>query len=182
MDNSAASIPRFATCQPGDESYRVPGVLQVTSEDVATLAAIAIMFVVILIGWNFVLIRYALYPLKWLQMLVLLIHEGGHVVVGVLTGNQLERVYTDPADGGLCVWATRYPLVAIPFGYLASILVGCAFILCGFNTLASKVASFFIGLLFVVVTYNVLNSPFGLVLVAVSLGKSHVPPSQQLIN
>lgn len=73
-------------------------------------------------------------------MLVLNIHEGGHIVVGVLCGQRLDRIYTDPAEGGLCTWAGPYPAAAVPAGYLASVLVGCAFIVCGFNELASKVA------------------------------------------
>ena len=74
------------------------------------------------------------------QTVVLFIHEGGHAIPGVLGGKALERVYTDPADGGLCAWNGPYPRYAVPLGYLASVIVGCAFILCGFNTEASKVA------------------------------------------
>lgn len=59
-----ADIPRFAECLPGDEDYKEPGVLTLTSEQKPTLIALAIMFVVILIGWNFVVIRYVFYPLK----------------------------------------------------------------------------------------------------------------------
>lgn len=59
-----ADIPRFAECLPGDEDYEEPGTLSLTREQKPTLVALAIMFVVILIGWNFVLIRDALYPLK----------------------------------------------------------------------------------------------------------------------
>ena len=61
-----ADISRFATCQPGDESYEEPGgnSLKLTQEQRITLAALAIMFLVILIGWNLILVRYVLYPLK----------------------------------------------------------------------------------------------------------------------
>lgn len=59
-----ADIPRFAECLPGDEDYKVLGVLSLTKEQKNTLIALAIMFVVILVGWNFVLVRYLLYPLK----------------------------------------------------------------------------------------------------------------------
>lgn len=59
-----ADIPRFAECLPGDEDYEEPGVLSLTKEQRPTLIALAIMFVVILIGWNFVIIRDLLYPLK----------------------------------------------------------------------------------------------------------------------
>lgn len=62
--NSPANLPRFSTCNPGDEDYEEPGVLSLTKEQKVTLAAIAIMFAVILIGWNFVVLRYLLYPLK----------------------------------------------------------------------------------------------------------------------
>ena len=103
---SESDIPRFARCNPGDENYKEPGTLSLTQEQKVTLIAIAIMFPVILIGWNFVIIRYLLYPLK---MVVLFIHEGGHAIPGVLGGNPLERVYTDPVDGGLCSWNGPWP-------------------------------------------------------------------------
>lgn len=59
-----ADIPRFAECLPGDEDYEEPGVLSLTKEQKPTLIALAIMFLVILIGWNFVIVRDLLYPLK----------------------------------------------------------------------------------------------------------------------
>lgn len=81
-------------------------------------------------------------------MLVLLIHESGHVVGGLACGRRLERMYNDPTYGGRCVWETEvdtalpvaWPRAALPLGYLTSAFVGATFILCGFNTLASKVA------------------------------------------
>jgi hypothetical protein len=82
-------------------------------------------------------------------MLVLILHEAGHVTVGILMGRDLQTVATDPADGGLCIWKNPiesddgpgpYPMIAFPFGYTFSIVLGCTLILCGFNTLYSKVA------------------------------------------
>lgn len=81
-------------------------------------------------------------------MLVLLIHESGHVIGGVAAGRRLETVYTDPTRGGHVMWETvldtpfpvRWPPAALPLGYLMSAFVGATLILCGFNTLASKVA------------------------------------------
>lgn len=81
-------------------------------------------------------------------MLVVLIHESGHVIAGIAAGRRLETLHLDPAYGGRCVWETdiitplpvRFPPAALPFGYLMSAFVGATFILCGFNTLASKVA------------------------------------------
>lgn len=81
-------------------------------------------------------------------MLVVLIHEAGHVIGGVAAGRRLEILHLDPTYGGRCVWETdivttlpvRFPQAALPLGYLMSAFVGASFILCGFNTLASKVA------------------------------------------
>ena len=81
-------------------------------------------------------------------MLVVLIHESGHVIGGLAAGRRLETLHLDPTYGGLCVWETeiitpfpvRWPKSALPLGYLMSAFVGATFILCGFNTLASKVA------------------------------------------
>lgn len=63
-DDGSKYIPRFAACRPGDEDYKEPGVLSLTREQRTTLAALAVMFLVILIGWNFVILRYLFYPLK----------------------------------------------------------------------------------------------------------------------
>lgn len=81
-------------------------------------------------------------------MLVVLIHESGHIIGGTAAGRRLEAVHLDPKYGGLTVWETeidspyplRWPPAALPLGYLMSALVGATLILCGFNTLASKVA------------------------------------------
>ena len=106
------------------------------------------------------------------QMLCLLIHEGGHIIVGVACANKLLGFVADPQIGGMCSWESldMYPPSAIPAGYTFSLLVGGAFIMCGFNTLASKVASFFIGLLLVVVAYFSIGSIIALVLCAGWIG------------
>ena len=63
-DDGQKYLPRFSICNPGDEDYREPGGLSLTREQTTTLATLAVMFLVILIGWNFVVIRYLFYPLK----------------------------------------------------------------------------------------------------------------------
>lgn len=81
-------------------------------------------------------------------MLCVLIHEAGHVIGGTAAGRRLETLYLDPTYGGHTMWETevdspfplRWPPAALPLGYLMSAFVGATLILCGFNTLASKVA------------------------------------------
>ncbi|BGP43038.1 hypothetical protein JCM10449v2_007053 [Rhodotorula kratochvilovae] len=76
----------------------------------------------------------------------------GHVLVTICLGGHIGVFCIDPKVGGLTRQAIGdqrelpLPLAALPPGYLFSILVGGVLTFCGFNTLASKIASFIIGL------------------------------------
>lgn len=61
------------------------------------------------------------------------------------------------------------PFGALPAGYVCSVVVGGLLTFCGFNTLASKVASFIVGLAFVVVFLWVDALPKFLTLATVGL-------------
>lgn len=76
----------------------------------------------------------------------------------ICLGYRIGLFTINPKDGGLTRTKAAaadvlepIPLGALPAGYLFSILVGGLLTFCGFNTLASKVASFIVGLAFIAV-------------------------------
>ncbi|KWU44589.1 hypothetical protein RHOSPDRAFT_12789, partial [Rhodotorula sp. JG-1b] len=86
------------------------------------------------------------------------VHEVGHVLVTVCLGYRIGLFTINPKDGGLTRTKPAaadviegIPFAALPAGYVFSMVVGGLLTFCGFNTLASKVASFIVGLGFVAV-------------------------------
>ncbi|PLW44286.1 hypothetical protein PCASD_03876 [Puccinia coronata f. sp. avenae] len=140
---SGDGLPADRPCYPGEESIRVPGHLTPTSPtQTSTLFAIALYFVIILVCWNLFMIRHVLFPFK---LVVVAWHEFGHVVASSCSGCKLESVTIDPNEGGATrMQANVYPNLSLPFGYISSCLFGGLLVFCGFNTLASKIASFFL--------------------------------------
>ncbi|BGP27292.1 hypothetical protein JCM10295v2_006256 [Rhodotorula toruloides] len=99
----------------------------------------------IAIGWNLFILRDLLYPLK---VFTVAVHEMGHVLVTICLGYRIGVLSIDPKIGGLTrvvVLENRehpLPIAALPPGYLFSIIIGGVLTFCGFDTLASKIASF----------------------------------------
>lgn len=143
-------LPGDRPCQPGEENLRYPGKLAPTNPtQTSTLFAIGVYFVFILVSWNLYIIRQLIYPIK---LLVVAWHEFGHVVACACSGARLDSVTIDPNEGGATrMEAQIYPAAGLPAGYLSSFLFGGIMLFCGFDTLASKVASFIIGMSLVVV-------------------------------
>ncbi|GAA5920891.1 hypothetical protein JCM3775_003995 [Rhodotorula graminis] len=147
---AASSTP--TTCAPGDADEKQSTGLKPTHDQSITLYVIAIFFhsiVGIGIGWNLFLLRDLLYPFK---VLTVAVHEMGHVLVTICLGGHIGLFCIDPKVGGLTRQALGddrelpLPLAALPPGYVMNILVGGVLTFCGFNTLASKIASFILGL------------------------------------
>lgn len=83
-------------------------------------------------------------------MLTVAVHEMGHVMGCICFGYHAEEFCIDPIRGGktsmrrdpLALDVEIYlPLPALPMGYLFNIVVGGVLTFCGFDTLASKIAS-----------------------------------------
>lgn len=104
----------------------------------AYIAAIAIL-------WNVPYIRSILWPFK---MLVIAFHEFGHAITCVLTGGRVLSISLDPREGGVTHMQGGRSGLTLPAGYLGSSLIGALLTFCGFNIVASKVASFVIGVCF----------------------------------
>lgn len=115
-----------------------------------TLGVIAAYVVVIAILWNIPYVRYVLWPFK---MLVIAFHEFGHAFACKLTGGKVESISLDPREGGVTHMRGGKGGVTLPAGYLGSSLIGALLTFCGFNIVASKIASFVVGAAFLLIIW-----------------------------
>lgn len=81
-------------------------------------------------------------------MLVIAFHEFGHAITAVLTGGHVKSISLDPREGGVTHMTGGVSAFTLPAGYLGSSLIGALLIFCGFNIVASKVASIVLGVCF----------------------------------
>ncbi|KAK8103470.1 uncharacterized protein PG998_010503 [Apiospora kogelbergensis] len=136
-----------------------PGVAHLASRDVlhrrdlavtsdsqkVTLGVIAAYVVAIALLWNLPYIRWSLWPFK---MLVIAFHEFGHAITAVLTGGKVKSISLDPREGGVTHMVGGKSAITLPAGYLGSSLIGALLIFCGFNIVASKIASMVLAVCF----------------------------------
>jgi hypothetical protein len=78
-------------------------------------------------------------------MLVIAFHEFGHAITAVLTGGHVKSISLDPREGGVTHMTGGISAFTLPAGYLGSSLIGARLIFCGFDIVASKVASLVLG-------------------------------------
>ncbi|KAK5076350.1 hypothetical protein LTR64_006171 [Lithohypha guttulata] len=107
-----------------------------------TLGAIAAYVVGIAILWNVPYLHYILWPFK---MLVIAFHEFGHAITACCTGGHVESISLDPREGGVTRMRGGISAITLPAGYLGSSIVGALLTFCGFDIVASKVASIVLG-------------------------------------
>ena len=81
-------------------------------------------------------------------MLVIAFHEFSHALACLLTGGRVESISLDPHEGGVTHMRGGVSAFTLPAGYLGSSLVGALLTFCGFNIVASKVASIVLGVCF----------------------------------
>ncbi|KAK7961716.1 uncharacterized protein PG986_002541 [Apiospora aurea] len=136
-----------------------PGVAHLASRDVlfrrdlavtsdaqkVTLGVIAAYVVAIALLWNVPYIRWSLWPFK---MLVIAFHEFGHAITAVLTGGHVKSISLDPREGGVTHMVGGRSAITLPAGYLGSSLIGALLIFCGFDIVASKIASMVLAVCF----------------------------------
>lgn len=120
-------------------AYLAPRSLSVNSTQKVTLGIIVAYVVLIALLWNIPYISWILYPFK---MLVIAFHEFSHAITSLLTGGKVESISLDPREGGVTKMRGGISAITLPAGYLGSSLIGALLIFCGFNIVASKVASF----------------------------------------
>ncbi|CZT11629.1 uncharacterized protein RAG0_15702 [Rhynchosporium agropyri] len=119
--------------------------LTVNSTQKVTLGVIAAYTVAIALLWNLPYIRWSLWPFK---MLVIAFHEFGHALAACCTGGRVKSISLDPREGGVTHMYGGISAITLPAGYLGSSLIGALLIFCGFNIVASKVASIVLGVCF----------------------------------
>lgn len=134
-----------ATLTQRSNQYLTRRGLVVNDAQKVTLGIIAAYVVVIALLWNIPYIRWSLWPFK---MLTIAFHEFGHAFAACLTGGKVKSISLDPREGGVTHMAGGINFITLPAGYLGSSLIGALFIFCGFNTVASKVASLALGVCF----------------------------------
>lgn len=81
-------------------------------------------------------------------MLVIAFHEFGHAITACCTGGRVKSIELDPHEGGVTTMQGGISAITLPAGYLGSSLIGALLIFCGFNIVASKVASIVLGVCF----------------------------------
>ena len=136
--------PLLARSHPADLQSRS---LSVNSTQKATLGIIVAYVVVIALLWNIPYIRWILYPFK---MLVIAFHEFSHAFASVLTGGKVESISLEPREGGVTHMRGGIGAITLPAGYLGSSLIGALLIFCGFDIVASKIASLVLAVCFLV--------------------------------
>lgn len=83
-----------------------------------------------------------------LQMLVIAFHEFGHAITACCTGGRVKSISLDPNEGGVTHMTGGITALTLPAGYLGSSIIGALLTFCGFNIVASKVASIVLGVCF----------------------------------
>jgi len=81
-------------------------------------------------------------------MLVIAFHEFGHAITAVLTGGKVESISLDPREGGVTHMRGGISAFTLPAGYLGSSIIGALLTFCGFDIVASKIASIVLGVCF----------------------------------
>ncbi|KAI1061684.1 hypothetical protein NW752_007164 [Fusarium irregulare] len=110
-----------------------------------TLGIIGVYVVVIAILWNVPYVKMVLWPFK---MLVIAFHEFGHAITVLLTGGRVKSITLSPNEGGATHHIGGADAIVLPAGYLGSSIIGALLTFCGFNIVASKVASIVLGVCF----------------------------------
>ena len=75
-------------------------------------------------------------------MLVIAFHEFGHAITACCTGGKVLSIELDPHEGGVTHMKGGKSFITLPAGYLGSSIIGALLVFCGFDIVASKVASF----------------------------------------
>ncbi|CDS05518.1 hypothetical protein LRAMOSA08046 [Lichtheimia ramosa] len=113
-----------------------------TDDQRTTLIIIGAYTAGILVLWNMPFIKYILAPFK---LLTVGLHEFSHALIGCLTCARIEYIIIDEQEGGQTMMQGGNPYCTLPAGYLGSSAIGAILVMCGFNLLASKIASIFLG-------------------------------------
>ncbi|WP_371224367.1 M50 family metallopeptidase [Roseovarius sp. 2305UL8-3] len=81
-----------------------------------------------------------------LKILIVFLHELGHVIATVLTGGEVLSLTIDPQQGGLVTSRGGSRFIALSAGYLGSLLIGVALFVFAIRTKADKAVVGLLGL------------------------------------
>ncbi|MGK7755636.1 MULTISPECIES: M50 family metallopeptidase [unclassified Roseovarius] len=98
-----------------------------------------------------------------LKLLVVFLHELGHVVAVLLTGGEVLDLTLDPMQGGAVTSRGGNRFISLSAGYLGSLLIGVALFMAAVRTRADRVVLSLLGLTLLAVTVLYIRSPFALV-------------------
>lgn len=147
LPDAMSESPRAPLLARSHPSHLQSRSLSVNPTQKATLGIIVAYVVVIALLWNIPYINWILYPFK---MLVIAFHEFSHAITSVLTGGKVESISLDPREGGVTHMRGGIGAFTLPAGYLGSSLIGALLIFCGFDIVASKIASLVLAVCFLV--------------------------------
>lgn len=108
------------------------------------LGAIGLSIALWVLSWFLPAVNYLLYPL---QLFATFIHEGGHVIATLITGNSVQSLTVAPDTSGAVFSQTTgwfAPLFISSAGYLGTTLFGAgllAWMRCGFSSRVALYAS-----------------------------------------
>lgn len=145
----------------------LPRSLSVNSTQKVTVGVIIAYVVIIALLWNLPYVRWSLWPFK---MLVIAFHEFGHAITACCTGGKVESISLDPREGGVTRMRGGISAITLPAGYLGSSLIGALLIFCGFDIVASKVASIVLGVCFLLTLWWARKDWLTIVTVLLSVG------------
>ncbi|KAI9027638.1 peptidase M50B-like-domain-containing protein [Phycomyces nitens] len=136
-----ASYEHYLVARQAVQEHAV-NALTPTQDQKTILIIIGVYTAAILVLWNMPIAKIILSPFK---LLTVGLHEFSHAIVGCLTCAKIESIEIDPDEGGVTRMRGGIPMCTLPAGYLGSSLIGAVLVMCGFNILASKIASIILG-------------------------------------
>jgi len=117
--------------------------LRPVHDQIIVLYSAAVFLVVIFATWHLPGVRILVNPFK---ILTIGIHELSHVVAALLTGGTVLSITIDPNFGGCTPVEGGHAPTILSAGYIGSTFFGGVLIFVSFDILASKIASFVIGI------------------------------------
>ncbi|KIY48278.1 hypothetical protein FISHEDRAFT_43437 [Fistulina hepatica ATCC 64428] len=112
-----------------------------------TLIVAGCYIIVIAILWHVPFLNKITRVLPY-RLLTVGFHEMSHAFTGVLTCAHIHSIELDPDEGGATRMSGGIPWITLPAGYLGSSFIGACLIACGFDTVASKVATLVLAVFF----------------------------------
>lgn len=98
-----------------------------------------------------------------LKLLVVFLHELGHVLAALLTGGEVLSLTLDPMEGGAVTARGGNRFVTLSAGYLGSLLIGVGLFMTAVRTRADRAVLGVLGVTLLAVTVLYVRAPFALV-------------------